>query len=890
MKRFLSALVRIFPAPFVERFGAEMRTQLELDYQLAAQRGAVSTVQFTLACSVSLLASGLAERVNPTWVSFREPPPQGNSPMSQWIADLRLAARSLARRPGFTLMAVGTLALALGANAGMFGVVKTVLITPLPYAHSDRLIDIQGTAPGSDFPPEFEVAPEFYFQYREQSKLLEDIAIYNSFTSTLRVGERVERIRMSAPSMSLFSTLGARPALGRLPQPADDSHTVVISNTLWHSWFGADPSVIGKVFDVSGEKREVIGVMGPEFRFPNDGTLLWISNDVRAEGITPGDFGDPLVARMKPGVTPDAVANELTTLALGLPARFGGEASYARLIQQHRAVVRPVLERLLGSASKSLWVLLAAVGFVLLIACANITNLFLVRAEGRQRDLAIRRAVGASRGQLIRLQLSESMIVAALAGVLAIAIASVALPLFLRAAPTDVPRLDEVHLDGTTVLFTALAALFSGLVCGLFPALRASRSRNTTALRDGDRGNTQGRHWMRDGLVVGQTALALLLLIGSGLLVRSFQALRQVDPGYDTRDVFTFQFAPEQEALNDGPSWARFHLAFLDRLAALPGVTSVGLVENVPLNEGTRDERFRSEEAAANPDAGTLLNFTWTAGDYFKTMGIDVLAGRPFDAADQLSAQPNVVISRSTAEKLWPKQSALGRRLQRWDETTWDPTWFTVVGVVEDVKQDGFRDSAQPLIYYPLVGPTPTSWAMSSPAYVVKTARAEVIAPEIRELVRAVAPEAPMYRTFTMAGLAADSMAQLSFTMLTLGVLSTLALLLGALGLYGVLSYAVALRTREIGVRLALGATVANVRRLIVGQGVRVVGLGLILGLAAAFASSKVVASLLFGVAALDPATFGGMSLLMAAVGIFASFIPARRASNVDPVESLRDR
>ena len=381
-----------------------------------------------------------------------------------------------------------------------------------------------------------------------------------------------------------------------------------------------------------------------------------------------------------------------------------------------------------------------------------------------------------------------------------------------------------------------------------------------------------------------------MLLIGSGLLVRSFQALRQVDPGYDTRDVFTFQFAPEQEALNDGPSWARFHLAFLDRLAALPGVTSVGLVENVPLNEGTRDERFRSEEMAADPDAGTLLNFTWAAGDYFQTMGIDVLAGRPFDAADQLSAQPHVVISRSTAEKLWPKQSALGRRLQRWDETTWDATWFTVVGVVEDVKQDGFRDSAQPLIYYPLVGPTPTSWAMSSPAYVVKTARAEVIAPEIRELVRAVAPEAPMYRTFTMAGLAADSMAQLSFTMLTLGVLSTLALLLGALGLYGVLSYAVALRTREIGVRLALGATVANVRRLIVGQGVRVVGLGLLLGLAAAFASSKVVASLLFGVAALDPATFGGMSLLMAAVGIFASFIPARRASNVDPVESLRDR
>lgn len=805
--------------------------------------------------------------------------------LSQPIADLRHAARALRRRPGFTLMAVATLALALGANAGMFGVVHKVLLAPLPYPQPDRLVYISGTAPGSDLPEEFDVGQEFYLQYREQSKLLEDVAIFNSFTSTLRVGDRVERIRMSAPTNSLYSTLNARPALGRLPKAADESRVVVISDELWRTWFGADPKVVGQTFSISGESREVIGVMGPEFKFPNDGTLLWIGREILAQDVTPGNFGARLVGRMADGATPVTVADELTTLSRRLPERFGGPASYARLIGQHRAVVRPLMEEMLGSASKSLWVLLGAVAFVLLIACANITNLFLVRAEGNRRDLAIRRAVGASRRQLIRLQLAESLIVATLAGAAAILLAALALPFFLRAAPTDIPRLDEVRIDLATMLFTAAAALISGLAYGLFPAFRASMTERLGLLRDGGRGATPGRHWLRDGLVVGQTALALLLLIGSGLLVRSFQALRQVDPGYDTRDVFTFQFAPEQEALNDGPSWARFHLAFLERLKAVPGVTSVGLVENVPLNEGTDDDRFRNEAMASDPDAGILLNYTFTAGDYFRTMGIDLIAGRPFDPADHLSAPGHVVVSRTAAQLMWPGKNPIGRRLQARDDTT----WHTVVGVVDDVKQDGFRDTPQALVYFPLAGPTPTSWDVTSPAYVIKTARAEVIAPEIRELVRAVAPEAPMYRIYTLAGLAKDSMSQLSFTMLTLGVLSTLALILGAIGLYGVLAYAVAQRTREIGVRLALGATVASVRKMVVGEGARVVALGLALGILAAVASSKIVASLLFGVAAMDPLTFGGMTFVMAAVGLLASFVPAQRASSVDPIESLRN-
>jgi len=800
---------------------------------------------------------------------------------TEWTTDLRHAARALRRTLGFTTLSVGTLALAIGALAGMFGVVDSVLIRPLPFAHPDRLVYVAGTAPGSDMPDEFAVSNEFYLEYREQSRLLEDVAIFNSFTATLRTDDRVERIRMSWPTNSLYSTLGARPQLGRLPVPEDESNVAVISDALWRTWFGRDSNVIGKSYEIAGLRRTVVGVMGPEFRFPTDNTMLWISAEVRAEGLQPGQFGTQLVARMAPGTTVQAVASELTSLSKRLPERFGGTPGYAGIIARHHAVVRPLLDELLGSAARSLWVLLGAAAIVLVIACANVANLFLVRAEGRHRELAVRRAIGATARQLVRLQMTETLLVAAVAGVLAVVLAAITLPLFLHAAPPGIPRLDQVGLTFPTLLLTLVAVLVVGLVCGAVPALRAS-SPDLHRLREGGRGATGRRHRGRDGLVVGQTALALVLLIGSGLLVRSFRALRHVDPGYSTRDIFTFQFAPEQEHLSDGPAWARFHLDFLSRLSSLPGVTSVGLVENVPLNESTRDARYRTE-SSSDPE-GTLVNYTFAAGDYFRTMGISLLAGRPFEVDEQLTKLGSVVVSKSAATLLWPGQDPVGKRVQR----SGDTTWSAVVGVVNDVRQDGFRDTPQAVIYYPLVGPTPDAWAITTPAYVVKTARAEVIAPEIRALIREVAPEAPMYRVFTMAGLAADSMVQLSFTMLTLGVVSGLALILGAVGLYGVLSYVVAERTREIGVRMALGATSTQVRRMVVAQGSRVVAVGIAIGVAAALAATRALGSLLFGVAPMDPATFAAMSAVMIVIGLLASYLPARRASSIDPIESLR--
>lgn len=766
----------------------------------------------------------------------------------------------------------------------MFSVVNAVLLEPLPFRDPDRLVVVSGTAPGSDLPETFGPGAEFYLHYKEQSKLLDGIFVFSGGTSTFRTDERVERIGMSFPSPEIWSTLRVLPQLGRLPSAEDGEAVVVLSDRLWAEWFGRDSSVVGRSYFTSGTMRQVVGIMPPGFQFPSDDALLWVNSPVRLEQVRPGNFGVPVIARLKSGVSREELATELTQLSKALPDRFGGPPTYARLIAQHSAVVDPLLDRLVGpTVTASLWVLLGAVGIVLLIACANVTNLFLVRVEARHRDLAVRRALGASRGQLVRLQLAEGLLVALMAGVAAVLLSAVTLPLFLRAAPEGIPRLGSVRLDLTSVLAAFGLVIAVAFVCSLVPAMRASAP-ELSRLREGGRTGTGRRHWGRDALVVGQTALALMLLIGSALLVRSFQRLRAVDPGYETADLYTFQFAPQQEQLTDGPAWGRLHLAFMDRLRELPGVTTVGVVNNIPLDEGTGSARFLTETMNVE-EGGTLIDQNFAGGDYFEAMGISLLRGRSFTNDEAITPNSNLVISRSAAETLWPDQDPVGRRLTRAGTT---PITFTVVGVVEDVKQDDWREAGEAVVYYPLTGPTPTSWAMGSPAYVVKSARAASLTSEVRELVRQIAPEAPVYREYTMEFLAQRAMVQLSFTMLTLGVVSALALLLGAVGLYGVLSYVVAQRTREVGIRMALGATGGAVQRMVVSQGARVVALGIVLGLAGAFASTRALGSLLFGVAAVDPMVFGAMSFMLLLVGMLASYLPARRASLVDPIEALR--
>ena len=799
--------------------------------------------------------------------------------------DLRHAWRALMRTPGFLVTCVVTLGLAIGAVTGMFSVVNAVILKSLPFPDPDRLVVVQGTAPGSDLPERFGVGPEFYLHYKERSKLLDGIFVFGSGTSTFRTANRVERIGMAWPTNDMYATLGVRPQIGRLPVREDEDDVVLISDQLWSSWFGRDRSVIGKSYFVNDSLKQIIGVMPPEFQFPGDQTMLWFPGPIRPEDVRPGQGGMPMVARIKRGVTREQVAAELTRLSKELPARFGGPPTYARTIEQHRAIVDPVVERMVGpTARRSLLVLLGAVAVVLLIACANVANLFMVRAEGRTRDLAIRRAIGASRAQLVRLQMAEAFVVALAAGVLAVVLSRVTLPLFISAAP-PIPRLNTARVDLPTLAAAFALVVLAALACGTVPALRAS-SPNLSRLREGGRGATGHKHRGRDLLVVGQTALALVLLIGSALLVQSFKKLSSVDPGYRTEDIYTFQFAPDRP-WRDGPSWGRLHLAFMDRLRALPGVTAVGVVNNIPLDEGTGSVRVLPDDAPSGDGGGTLLRMNFTGGDYFGVMGIKLLQGRTFTSGEAVTPNNNVIISRSTAGKLWPGQNSLGHTLRpRFGGQ--DTLTFTIVGVVEDVKQDDWRQPGEAIVYFPLTGPIPTAWGMGSPAYVVKSSRAERLQPEVRALVRQIAPEAPVYREFTMESLARRSMLQLSFTMLTLGVVAGLALLLGAIGLYGVLSYVVAERTREIGVRMALGATASAVRRMVVSQGARVVVVGVVIGVAVALASTRLLGTLLFGVKPVDPIVFAAMSVMMIAIGVLASYMPARRASSVNPIESLR--
>jgi predicted permease len=480
--------------------------------------------------------------------------------------------------------------------------------------------------------------------------------------------------------------------------------------------------------------------------------------------------------------------------------------------------------------------------------------------------------------------MAEATVVALAAGVLAIFLSRLTLPLFISMAPR-LPRLAGVRLDPATLAAAFGLVLLAALACGTVPALRASAP-DFARLREGGRGNTGRKRRGRDLLVVGQTALALVLVIASALLVQSFNKLRNVDPGYRTENLYTFQFAPERP-FRDGPSWGRLHLAFMDRLRTLPGVTGVGVVNNIPLDEGTNTIRFRTDDTPSSDGGGTLLNMNFTGGDYFNVMGIKLLQGRTFTTSEAVTPNNSVIISRSTAEQLWPTQNPLGRVLRpRFGGQ--DTLAFTVVGVVADVKQDDWREAGEAIVYFPLTGPAPAAWAMTSPAYVVKSSRADRLQPEVREVVRQMAPEAPVYREYTMDFLAKRSMQQLSFTMLTLGVVAGLALLLGAIGLYGVLSYVVAERTREIGVRMALGATASAVRRMVVSQGARVVVVGVVIGVAVALASTRVLGSLLFGVKPVDPIVFAAMSAMMIAIGGLASYMPARRASSVNPIESLR--
>ena len=807
--------------------------------------------------------------------------------LETWLRDFKHAARSLRRAPGFTLIVIATLGLAIGANTAIFSVVNAVLLQPLPFPHADRLVHLGGTAPGTDQPEELGVPDELYFEYRQSAPGIEDIGLYGTGSSTTRAEGRVDQLFLTQATPSFFTTLGAQPLHGRLPNDNDDARVVVLSHWLWQSWFGSDPGVVGKSYTFAGQTRSVIGVMKPEFRFPDERTAFWVPFVIRAAQVTPGGFGPRAVARMKPGTGRAALVAQLEPLARRVQQRLGGPAPYVRIMERHRPIVKPLREQLVGRIATPLWILLGTVGIVFLIACANVANLFTVRAENRRRDLVVRRALGAGRGDLVRSQLAEALLLAGAGGVVGALIAWVGVPVLVRAAPdavgggfasAPIPGLATAGLDLTALLFTAGISMLAACVFGVLPALHFSGAR-LGSLQQAGRGIVGRRSLTRDGLVVLQTASALVLLVGSALLARSFSQLSNVDAGYDTKGIFTFQIAPNRPELKDRTSVSQFQYAFMDRLKALPGVDSVGFITTLPLDEGAGSQNVTTPAIIASGAEAPLVRVAGAGGAYFQTMGIELKSGRFFERAEEERDIPNVIISQSAARLLFPGEDPINKQVRQAVATT--PSWYTIIGVVEDVKVDDLRrKTPEPMVYLPGVSP--------SPAYVLKSARADQLEPEVRAIIREMIPESPMYRIFTMERLAANEMASLSFTMLMVSIAAALALALGAVGLYGVLSYRATQRRQEIGVRMALGAEARTVRRMFVRQGAQVAVLGVIVGALGAVGLTTYIQALLFDVGRLDVSSFIGMSAVMLLVALLASYIPARRASRVDPVIALR--
>ena len=807
-----------------------------------------------------------------------------------WTRDLTHAARRLLRAPAFSVIATLTLALAIGANTAIFSVVKGVLLDPLSFPNPDQLVVIRGTAPGTDLGDEFGLGPEFYLTYKDNARALKDLAFTGGVQTTVRSGEHTERLFIASGPPSLFSTLGVTPEVGRVPTMEDpEGQVVVLSHRLWSEWFARDPGVVGKTVEVSGDFKTIVGVLPSSFEYPDDQTSLWL-HDLITPPVQPGNFNLFLVGRLSPGATRESLVAELAALTPRVLEQAGGPPPYARILEKYRPVVRSLEEQLVGDFATPLWILLGTMGIVLLIACANVANLLIVRAEAREHELSVRQALGAGRGTLFRSLLSEALILALVGGAAGVAIAWAGVPLVVRAAPESIPRIGHVGIDAGALLFTVLLVTVAALAAGILPALRFSKPDAAAALRSSQRTGVASSPVLRNALVVLQTAAALVLLIGSGLLLQSFRALRSVDPGYDTENILSFQMAPDAQklGLTDAPAFARFHYAFMDRLKALPGVEAVGLVNTLPLDEGAGDARVTTANYTGPRENAPRVRLTFADGDYFPTMGISLLAGKLFERRAEPTNDVTAIVSRAAANLLWPGQNPIGQVLRPAGASDAVP-WITVGGVVEDVILADFRQQTpEPLVYLPLVGPTARAWGVGTPAYDVRSPRAETLTPQIRTLIQEIAPGAPMYRVFTMEALASRSMARLTFTMLTLFIAAALALVLGAVGIYGTISYVVSRRTREIGIRMALGAQAADVRRMVVRQGGRVALIGVGIGLVAAVFAARWLETLLFEVEARDPIVFAAVALVMIGVALLASYLPARRASAVDPLVAIR--
>jgi putative ABC transport system permease protein len=820
-----------------------------------------------------------------------EPLVIGKDGRTNMIADLwqdfRYGARMLARAPAFTTIAVLALALGIGANTAIFSVVNKVLLQPLPFKNPHELLLIWENATHLGFPKNTP-SPANFLDWRDQSTLFTGMAAMGPKDFNLTGVGEPERLDGRKVSANLFDLLGVQPRLGRRFLPEEDkpgTRVVILSYGLWQRRFGADPKIVGQPVNLNGESYSVIGVMPPGIELPGFGNWkdqLWVPIAFTSEEAhSRGNHYLEVIARMKPGVTVKQARVEMETIAARLAQQYPEEN------KRISCVVNPLHEEVVGDIKPALLVLLGAVGFVLLIACANVANLLLARAAVRQKEIALRLALGASRSRLTRQFLTESVLLAVLGGGVGLMFAFAGLRILTAFIPDTISQAESIGIDGKVLLFTALVAVVTGLIFGLAPAAQASNFSLNDTLKEGGRdaaGGSKGVR-LRGLLVIAEVAVSFVLLIGAGLLISSFLHLRNLDPGFRADHLLTAKIDLPELKYPDREHRIPFFDDIIRRVSALPGVQSAAIAGNLPLTYDG-DSMYVGVEGIPDPPPDQQRDVIYRAigPGYFSTMGIPLVRGRDFTEQDTTDTGYTVVVSEKMAKHFWPGQDPIGKRLKP-GSTTSDSPWREVIGVVKDVRQNDFVADPKLQMYMSY-----RQLKFLAPnALVVRTSVDPMsLAIPLRNAVWAVDKDQPVSNIRSMEEIVAAAMARQRFSTMLLGIFAALALVLAAVGIYGVMSYSVAQRTREIGIRLALGAQRTDVLKLAMGQGLRLVIIGVGIGLVAALVLTRVMAGLLFGVSATDPVTFVTISFVLLAVAMLASYVPSVRAMKVDPMVALR--